>query len=104
MHNLECPFCGHEFKIDDYESDEFDETCPKCDKEFEVTVEYSPRFSEIKIEYVICDECGNELRTSQSMGHNTFPRPNKYKDKAKFYLCKKCWYKLYEKDMKEFRL
>jgi|GEM_PF-1744235 len=88
-----CPYCGYENKIDDYEGDSFDHECFNCGEEFEVEVEYEPTFSANKIEYIKCDECGREERSSNmSYENSTFPYPQKYKENNS-KLCHDCYVK-----------
>jgi len=54
MMDIECPECGHEFDIcnDDGHgcdpSDTYQEKCPKCNKYFVFTVDWSPTYYELK--------------------------------------------------------
>lgn len=94
MYNTcECPYCGHENKIDNCEGNSFDYECSSCGEEFEVEVECEPVFNTNKIEYINCDECGKEERTSDMRYEDScFPYPEKYKG-TKAKLCIKCYTK-----------
>ena len=102
MHNTcECPYCGYENDISDFEGDSFDQECSNCEEEFEVTVEYEPTFTANKIEYIKCDECCREERSScMSYENSTYPYPKKYKGKE-IKLCHDCYVKGVFEDMEE---
>ncbi|WP_346938224.1 hypothetical protein [uncultured Clostridium sp.] len=102
MYNTcECPYCGYENKIDDYEDDSFDYECSNCGEEFEIEVEYEPSFSASKIEYIKCDECGREERNNNIRYEgSTFPYPEKYEG-TKAKLCHDCYIKGVFEDMEK---
>lgn len=100
MYNMcDCPYCGHENKIDNYEGNSFDYECYSCGEEFEIEVDYQPIFNVNKIEYTKCDECGREERTSNIRYEgSTHPYPKKYKN-SKNKLCLICHVKGIVEDM-----
>ena len=52
MHDITCPYCNHEYDLDDLEgldnNNELRETChnDKCNKDFLVYVDFTPNFSD----------------------------------------------------------
>jgi len=102
MYNTcECPYCGYENTIDTYEGDSFDWECSECGKEFEIEIEYDPIFNANKIEYVKCDECGREERSSDIRYEGmTNPYPEKYRGKGT-KLCHDCYVKGVFEDMEK---
>jgi hypothetical protein len=91
---VECPYCGHENDmsegtIDLPDDNKFDHECEKCEREFEVFVEFYPSYSSSKIEYVNCEKCGKETRDICSKGR-IFPYPKHIKENK---ICRPCFYK-----------
>lgn len=96
---VECPYCEHENDMSDGLIDlpsdnRFDTECEKCEKEFEVEVEFSPEYSGLKIEYENCDLCNESVRDIPERGR-IFPFP---KDTEANKLCRSCWSKLMQKE------
>jgi len=93
MNTVDCPYCGKENDMSDAlydglsDDNKLDWECEKCEKEFEVYVEFEPSFSASKIEYVKCDLCGNSTRDVYHKGR-IFPFPKNLKDMK---ICYKCW-------------
>lgn len=82
---IECPYCGYTHDMSEYEfegNDEIDIECQntECEKEFMVTVEWSPSYSASEITYEICS-CGEKVRTEDM-----------YRSGGKF-VCRKCFFK-----------
>ena len=93
---VDCPYCGYEndmtdFLIDSAEDTEGDWECQndKCEKEFEVSVEFDPVFYANEIEYKTCEKCGKNERDFYEKGR-VFPFP---KHVEATILCKTCWRK-----------
>ncbi len=98
---VDCPYCEHENEItfDDHEGAEtFDYICCKCEKEFEVNVEYDPIYSGSEIEYKKCSECGEEYRYEGRI----YPQPKKYKnvDRDDYNICRECYFTMIKEDLK----
>lgn len=64
---VECPSCGYEHDMDQYEfdgDDELDVECEQCGVEFEVVREWFPSYSSHAINYITCDDCNKTIRES----------------------------------------
>lgn len=99
MNTVECPYCEYDNDMTDAllsdlsSNNTFDWECQKCEKEFEVCVEFEPYFNTSKIEYEKCDDCG-ELVREICKRKSTFPFP---KNIDLNQLCDYCFRKnLYE--------
>ena len=98
LYKVECPICQNECDLDNYMADlpsnenslSFDVECDHCEKEFEVFVEFHPRFSSKKIEYFACENCGEETRKPYRRGR-VFPYPSELIEENKNVVCEKCY-------------
>lgn len=91
---VECPYCEHENDMSegtvDLPSDNtFDSECEKCEREFEVHVEFDPVYSAIEIEYVDCEKCERETRDPAKRG-KIFPFPESLNGDT---FCMSCFYR-----------
>ena len=91
---VECPYCGHENDmsegtVDLPDDNKFDHECEKCEREFEVFVEFYPSYSSGEIVYVKCERCGTETRDPAKRG-SIFPYPEHVKENR---ICRPCFYK-----------
>lgn len=98
---VECPYCEHENDMSDGLTDlpsdhKFDTECEKCEKEFEVEVEFSPGYSGFKIEYENCDLCNASVRDINIKG-KIFPFPKNTKAEK---LCEPCFRKSLQEQYK----
>lgn len=90
---VECPYCKHENDMSDALSDgvpsdnKFDYECEKCEKEFEVYVEFEPSYSASEIVFESCQKCGTETRKACTKGR-IFPWP----EVSETVLCRKCFH------------
>lgn len=101
---VECPYCKHENDMSegtvDLPSDnKFDHECEKCEREFEVFVEFNPSYSSEKIEYVECEKCGKEERDIARRGR-IFPYPESLEENT---VCKPCFYKAHQEEWEKNR-
>lgn len=100
---VECPYCEHENDMADALSDglpsdnTFDWECEKCEKEFEVYVEFEPRYSASEIVIIDCGNCGNKTRDIYESGR-VFPFPKALVGKR---VCRKCWIEAYAQELKD---
>ena len=84
---LECPYCGHNHLIGNYDfecENEIDIECENedCIKEFKVTREWTPSFSAYEINFYECEECGKEDRDD-----------NMFRVSDNEHLCRSCYFK-----------
>lgn len=91
---VECPYCEHENDMSDGltdlpSSNTFDHECEKCEREFEVSVEFYPSYSGTEIEYIKCEKCGEEKRDIVYKG-KIFPYPESLKETT---VCRPCFHK-----------
>lgn len=89
---VECPYCGHENDMSegliDLPSDnKFDNECEKCERDFEVGVEFDPVYSALEIVYVECEKCGKETRDPYEKGR-VLPWPESLNKKC---VCIRCF-------------
>lgn len=98
---VDCPYCGHTNDMSDALCDgcpsdnKMDWECQKCEKEFEVEIEFQPMYSAMKIEHIECDVCGKKARDIYDE-KRIFPFPSKLKGKK---ICHSCWISGVAKDM-----
>lgn len=89
---VECPYCEHENDMSDGTVDlpndnKFDHECEKCEREFEVFVEFTPSYSSEEINYIACERCGTETRDIHTKGR-VYPFPNSIKETN---ICHECF-------------
>lgn len=98
FYTVDCPYCGHENDMDgvlsDVNGNDFDSECSKCEREFEVHVEFEPSFSSEPIVYKFCQRCAKETRDIKIKG-TIFPYPEHYKETE---ICPEC----FREGMREF--
>lgn len=95
MYKAKCPYCGEmndmtEALAEGYEDKDgkFDWTCRACDGEFEVVVEWEPKFEVAKIIWTECQKCGELVRHTHKR-ENTFPFPKSLEGKE---VCPWCYF------------
>jgi RNase P subunit RPR2 len=101
MDTVECPYCEHENDmtegtVDLPNDNKFDHECEKCEREFEVYVEFEPSYSGGEIVYVNCEKCGNETRDPAKRGL-IFPFPKSVKENI---ICRRCFREGHYEDYK----
>lgn len=99
---VECPYCGFENDMSDGLTDlpsdnKFDQECGSCEREFEVEVEFEPRYSSNKIVYENCEKCGTETRDICEKGR-IFPYPKHLKVTK---ICRSCFLKSIGEEMEK---
>ena len=100
MNDVECPYCGYENEICDFDHDypTQDYECGNCGEEFEVTAEIDVIYYAAKIELVVCPVCKKVHRFDGIHG----PRPEGLKFlNAPLYrdVCNECFWKFtFEED------
>jgi len=93
--NVECPYCNYENDLTDIfdngvpGDNKIDWECQKCDKEFEIYVEFEPTFSASEIVYEKCEICETVVRDICKKG-SIYPYP---KNTPATQICRKCWQK-----------
>lgn len=98
--SVDCPYCGSKNDMSDAlvglspSDNAFDHECGNCEQEFEVEVEFDPRFSVGKIVYEKCEKCGTETRDICEKGR-IFPYP---KHLTETKICLSCFKKAMAKE------
>lgn len=91
--SVDCPYCEHENELTDVldgglsVDNTTDWECAKCEKEFEIHVEFEPTYNASKIIYTDCESCGENVRDVHVKGKR-FPYPQNIKETK---LCHKCY-------------
>lgn len=104
MYNTcECPYCGHKNDMTDCleglsNDNTTDWECSKCEKEFEVHVEFEPSYTASEIVYKECEKCGTTTRDIYEKGR-IFPWPNMAEERV----CQSCFRKAHAEDFKALK-
>lgn len=96
---VDCPYCEHENDMSDGTTDlpdslTFDHECEKCEKEFEVEVDFSPNYYSDEIIYEECERCKEPVRDSCNKG-KTHPWPKNTEENV---LCRNCFLKSHDEE------